>query len=120
MPYAERVNRYIQHGEGDLDGIMENLPGWFLWDTQEIRVILQWMRVYNMDPDNLKKLHLYGIDIVAPAYAMNSTFAYIKKVDVKAYEEMIQFDFARVRLMIHGGWQLFSDFQIILIVRRSL
>ena len=31
LPYSNQINDYILHEKGDLDEIMANFPGWFLW-----------------------------------------------------------------------------------------
>ena len=36
LPYAERINFYLQNGEGNIDEILANMPGWFLWDTEDM------------------------------------------------------------------------------------
>lgn len=93
MPYAELINNYIRRGEGDLDELLARMPGWFLWDTREISEILRWMRTYNMDPENANKLQFHGIDIVAPSYALNSVLSFLKKVDVRNYEDFSKLDY---------------------------
>ncbi len=104
MPYAELINAYLQNGEGNIDDIMANMPGWFLWDTEEISVIINWMRAYNMDTENVKKLQFYGIDIVAPAYGLNSIFEYLKKVDSGFYKKFQTLEFGQDQ-MDDSSWQ---------------
>jgi hypothetical protein len=81
LPFAERINKYILGHEGDIEKIMEEMPGWFLWDTEEMAVIITWMREYNNE--NNDKVHFCGIDIVAPDYGLSRIFEYLKKVDAR-------------------------------------
>ncbi|MCK5821388.1 MAG: erythromycin esterase family protein, partial [Bacteroidales bacterium] len=81
-----------------------NMPGWFLWDTQEMSEIISWMRAYNVSPENEKKLQFYGIDIVAPEYGLNSIFDYLKKFDAAVYEELQSLSFAN-DLLDDSNWQ---------------
>ncbi|MFC2097352.1 erythromycin esterase family protein [Bacteroidota bacterium] len=81
LPYTSLINEYILTGEGNINEIMANMPGWFIWDTQEILNIISWMRNYNEKPENEKKIQFHGIDITAPVYGLNSIFDYLKKVD---------------------------------------
>ncbi|MEA1875962.1 MAG: erythromycin esterase family protein [Bacteroidota bacterium] len=104
LPYAELINGYIQKGEGDIDEIMANMPGWFLWDTQEMSEIISWMRAYNANPGNEKKLQFHGIDIVAPGYGLNSIFEYLKKVDAEDYERYVTLNLAR-DMIDDSQWQ---------------
>jgi len=95
LPYSELINAYIQNGEGNIDDLMANMPGWFLWDTQEMSDIFNWMREYNLNSENVKKLQFHGIDIVAPNYGLNLIFEYLKKVDEVVYERYEALSFAR-------------------------
>ena len=81
LPYSKQINEYILNGNGNIDEIMSNMPGWFLWDTQEMLNITHWMQEYNKNPENVKKIQFHGIDITSPGYALNSIFNYLKKVD---------------------------------------
>ena len=58
---------FIQ-GEGNIDEIMANMPGWFIWDTEEMKEIILWMREYNETQTDDEKIQFFGIDIVAPVY----------------------------------------------------
>ncbi|MDP8221074.1 MAG: erythromycin esterase family protein [Candidatus Stygibacter frigidus] len=81
FPYAELINNYLKAGEGDISEIMSEMPGWFIWDTEEIYDIIVWMREYNQDRNSDDKLQFYGIDIVSPAYGINEIFEYLRTVD---------------------------------------
>ena len=81
LPYSNQINEYILNGNGNIDEIMANMPGWFLWDTQEMLNIINWMQEYNENPKNVKKIQFHGIDITSPGYALNSIFNYLEKVD---------------------------------------
>lgn len=81
LPYSKQINEYILNGNGNIDEIMANMPGWFLWDTQEMLNIINWMQECNKNPKNVKKIQFHGIDITSPRYALNSIFNYLKKVD---------------------------------------
>ncbi|MBT3241974.1 MAG: erythromycin esterase family protein [Bacteroidetes bacterium] len=104
LPYSELINGFIEKGEGNLDEIMANMPGWFLWDTQEMSDIISWMRAYNINPENENKLQFYGIDIVAPEYGLNSIFKYLKKVDAVDYKRFETLNLAR-ELIVDRHWQ---------------
>jgi len=81
LPYSKQINEYIQGGTGNINEIMSNMPGWFLWDTQEMLNIINWMQAYNVNPKNEKKIQFYGIDIVSPNYALDLIFNYLNKVE---------------------------------------
>jgi erythromycin esterase len=93
LPYASRLNNYILSGEGDLEDIMANMPGWFLWDTKELFLLFEWLKEHNVNTTN--KVAFYGFDIVAPNDAMEQIFDYLSQVDPAYYEMIKRDDFAR-------------------------
>lgn len=95
LPYSNELNNYILNGNGNLDEIMANMPGWFLWDTQEIKRIFKWLYEYNQKQDIEDKVNFYGIDIVAPNNALNQIFEYLQKVDNSYFNQIKDNSFAR-------------------------
>ncbi|NOX18501.1 MAG: erythromycin esterase family protein [Chlorobi bacterium] len=95
LPYAEKINKYILEGKGNIEEITANMPGWFLWDTEETLTIINWMRDYNKDSLHKKKIEFYGIDIVAPNYGLNKIFNYLNKIDKATFEKFQKKYFAQ-------------------------
>lgn len=81
MPYAELINDYVLGRGGDIDKLMAGMPGWFLWDTEEMKELILWMREHNEKPDTHEKVRFYGIDIVAPDYSLTQIFDFLARVD---------------------------------------
>ena len=63
LPYSNRINDYILNGNGTIDEIMAGMPGWFLWDTQEMSEILNWLRDYNGTYFGISMFHKGLLDI---------------------------------------------------------
>jgi len=104
FPYSNKINDYILNGNGNIDEIMSNMPGWFLWDTQEMTKILNWLKDFNQNPKNEKKVNFYGIDIVAPNNALDQIFEYLQKVDKTYYGRIQGKNFAR-NIIEDNQWQ---------------
>ena len=104
FPYSNKINDYILNGNGNIDEIMSNMPGWFLWDTQEMTKILNWLKDFNQNPKNEKKVNFYGIDIVAPNNALEQIFEYLQKVDKTYYGKIQGKNFAR-NIIEDNQWQ---------------
>ncbi|MCD6566692.1 MAG: erythromycin esterase family protein [Bacteroidales bacterium] len=104
FPYSNKINDYILNGNGNIDEIMSNMPGWFLWDTQEMTKILNWLKDFNQNPKNEKKVNFYGIDIVAPNNAIDQIFEYLQKVDKTYYGNIQGKNFAR-NIIEDNQWQ---------------
>jgi len=95
LPYSKLINEYILNSNGSIDEIMANMPGWFLWDTQEMLNIINWMRDFNKNPENVRKIQFYGIDVVAPNYALDQILDYLNKVDETIVEKYQNKSFAQ-------------------------
>ena len=78
LPYSNKINDYILNGNGNIDELMSNMPGWFLWDTQEMKNILIWLYEYNKKQEVGNKVNFYGIDIVAPNNALEQIFRHLR------------------------------------------
>jgi len=104
FPYSNKINDYILNGNGNIDEIMSNMPGWFLWDTQEMTKILNWLKDFNQNPKNEKKVNFFGIDIVAPNNALEQIFEYLQKVDKTYYGKIQGKNFAR-NIIEDNQWQ---------------
>jgi len=104
LPYSNKINDYVLNGNGNIDELMADMPGWFLWDTQEMTKTLNWLREFNQNPKNEKKVNFYGIDIVAPNNALDQIFEYLQKVDKSYYTQIQSRNFAQ-NIIEDNQWQ---------------
>lgn len=95
LPYSHILNDYIINGTGNIDEIMSNMPGWFLWDTEVMKNIFIWLFEYNLEQTQDNKVSFYGIDIVAPNYGLEQIFEYLQNVDYEFYKEIQNKNFAQ-------------------------
>ena len=105
LPYSNRINDYILNGNGNIDELLSNMPGWFLWDTQEMKNILIWIYEYNKGQDTNNKVNFYGIDIVAPNNGLEQIFEYIQSVDNLYFEQIRNKNFGR-SIIEDNQWQI--------------
>jgi erythromycin esterase len=71
LPHVEALDRYVSTGTGDPRGILNQLAGWYLWDTEEMFGVIQWAREFNRDRAPRDMLRLSGMDITAPALGVH-------------------------------------------------
>lgn len=95
LPYSDELNNYILNGNGNIEEIMANMPGWFLWDTQEMKNIFNCLYEYNQTKSIYDRVNFYGIDIVAPNNALEQVFEYLQKVDKSYFIQIKDANFAR-------------------------
>ena len=60
------LDRYVTSGEGDLRDLMNGLAGWYLWDTEEMLELVQWVRRNQQGPTSLpRRIRIFGMDITS-------------------------------------------------------
>lgn len=77
---ANRINEYVLTGRGNPHTRLTGLYFW-TWRTQEVLDLIEWMRRYNADPANPRKVSFVGVDAQFPTLAMDTTLAYLRRVD---------------------------------------
>jgi erythromycin esterase len=62
--FAESIylNNYITTGEGNLEEIMRTRMHFWVWRTEEVKELLEWMKNYNMGKSDEEKIHFVGFD----------------------------------------------------------
>jgi erythromycin esterase-like protein len=59
------VDRYVAGGPGELQDAVRPL-GYWAWNTEEFRALIQWMRDYNREQPGRPRLKFYGFDGYIP------------------------------------------------------
>ena len=72
FPHAEALDQYVTTGKGDLQDLMNQLAGWYLWDTEEMLELVQWIRQFNSEREPARQVRVYGMDITAPALGVQA------------------------------------------------
>ncbi len=76
------INDYVHTGKGELTEILRGYPA-------EVLDLVQWMRAYNENLSNTRKVSFYGFDIVnAGPMAQNNVTQYVQKVDPQAAKQV--------------------------------
>ena len=61
-PVVELADRYVKTGEGSATAALEEI-GFWIWQTQEVRDLIEWMRTYNSALGHRKPLSFTGFDM---------------------------------------------------------
>ncbi len=77
---ANLINEYVHTGKGDPAQLLAGLCFW-TWNTQEVLDMILWMRAYNEQEGNTRKVSFFGCDMQAFHIAMDNVLAYLQKVD---------------------------------------
>ncbi len=96
-PHAESLDRYVISGEGDLRVLMNQLAGWYLWDTEEMLELVTWIRHFNQDREPGQKVRIFGVDITAPAPGVRDVVNSLKstEADILLDERALGLDLQR-------------------------
>lgn len=100
LAWGIKVNEYINGGEGDAETVLSDGGYWFIWDTEEVLALVNWMRAYNDDPAHENKLTFFGCDIVYPRQSVSKAIEYLEIIDP---------DIAESYREINLGQELMSD-----------
>ncbi len=81
-PFAESlaVDAYVRTGKGDPAEAVEGLRPW-IFDTEEVLALVRWMRRYNQDARQRRKVRFYGFDPQYPSGSAQALVAYLHRVD---------------------------------------
>jgi len=81
-PWAEsnRVNEYIQTGEGNPGRLLAGLHYW-VWNTDEVLDLILWLREYNQQRGERPAVSFRGFDMQMPHLAYENLLAYLTAVD---------------------------------------
>ena len=80
MAEAFDLNEYVLQGKGDPAQLLSGLEFWTV-NTEEVLELVNWMRQYNENPRNKRKLKFYGLDMQAGTRAAKNALAYLKRID---------------------------------------
>ena len=83
---VDDINQYVLTGKGDVSQLLAGLRFW-IWRTQEMVDLVQWMRSYNERRGERPALQLLGLDMQSCDQLILQVLAYIDKVDAQAGEE---------------------------------
>jgi erythromycin esterase len=86
-PEANLINDYIHTGKGDPAELLKGLYA-ASGDTQEVLDMIRWMRTYNENPTNTRKISFYGFDILYDQMAKDNVTQYMQKVDAQAAKQI--------------------------------
>jgi erythromycin esterase len=80
--FAESLffDEYITTGEGDLEDLMRTRMHFWCWKTEEVKVLLEWMRDYNAGKNEEDMIHYYGFDCQFMTYQGEFLIEYLEEV----------------------------------------
>lgn len=72
------INRYILTGQGNAkDALFKN--GYWVWKTQEVLDLIEWMRLYNSSLPDERKVQFYGYDMQSASASVEWLEDYLTK-----------------------------------------
>lgn len=85
-PEANLINEYVHTGKGEPAKLLRGYSG---DGGEEVLDMIEWMRAYNENPSNTRKISFYGFDIVnAAPMAKDNVAQYMQKVDPQAAKQV--------------------------------
>lgn len=84
---SEAVNDYVMTGRGDPEQALAGLIVW-PWDTEEVLDLIRWMRAWNAEPRNRRKLSFHGFDMQFTSRSVATVLQFLDEVDPVHAAEM--------------------------------
>ena len=81
-----KVNDYVLYGKGDVLSAMKSMQFW-TWDTEEVKDLIEWMRIYNYGKADNAKLKFYGFDCQSFKGPADALMDYVKEFDENHVDE---------------------------------
>jgi erythromycin esterase len=92
------IHDYVRGGAGDLSAVVDNGIGWTFHQLPQNRELVSWLRQYNDDSRNPRKVNFYGFDLPgSPANpqavrgtdtALTETLGFLRSVDSEMAAEL--------------------------------
>jgi erythromycin esterase len=83
------LDQYVQTGQGDPTQALIG-QGFWVWSTQEMLDLVNWMQAYNANPAHTAKLHFFGFDMQDGGDEMDQVLAYLLPIDPQANATLTQ------------------------------
>lgn len=80
---CQAIDHYVLTGQGDPIQVIKD-QGFWVWSTQEMLDLVNWMRDYNTNPAHVQKLRLFGIDMQDGGVEIDQVLAYLQPIDAQA------------------------------------
>ncbi|MEN8163895.1 MAG: erythromycin esterase family protein [Acidobacteriota bacterium] len=109
FPHAQSLDRYVMTGKGDPRDLMNNLAGWYLWDTEEMLELVEWIRQFNQDHEPSQMVRIFGVDITAPAPGVRDVIKSLESAgaEIRLDEPALGLDLQRGDFW-PGTWERYS------------
>ncbi len=97
FPACQRINDYVLYGRGDPAMALAG-QGFRVWDTEEVRALIEWLRQHNAKLPENKRVQFIGYDMQRYPYAFKVITAYLQKTapekiaDANTAFEPLRFD----------------------------
>lgn len=85
------IDRYITTGEGDLRQLMKTKMHFWVWRTEEVYELLEWMRQYNKDKSRKDMIRYFGFDCQFNTYQADLLMEYLETVSLQYLETVKEF-----------------------------
>lgn len=76
---ARTINAYVVDGRGTARAAL-SAAGYWIWETEEVLALVEWMRAWNRDPTHARKVQFVGYDMQDPIASFEAVQRYLEHV----------------------------------------
>ena len=80
--HTDALDHYVTTGEGEPRRLLNDLAGWYLWDTEEMLAFVEWIRELNAGRPMDRRVRVFGVDITAPAPGVRRVLALLEAAGI--------------------------------------
>lgn len=88
MGRCQRINQYVLTGVGSPVRVLDNQVSW-VWSTEEMADLVNWMWAYNSDPAHTQKLTFFGFDMQDGMVEIQQVMDYLRPIDPQAATDLL-------------------------------
>lgn len=88
QPECRAINDYVLRGVGDPREGLNGIYFW-VWNTEEVLDLIEWLRMWNADPRHKRKVQFIGIDMQYTKVAAASVATYVMRVAPDEAERLL-------------------------------
>lgn len=115
------LNDYVLYGKGTPEDALMSLGTW-IFNSEEVLDLVKWLRQYNADPENKRKVSICGFDFLNLYPELNQALSFLEKHDPPAAAALRDPFTSLLRLDLHkdeNSQKVFDDLDERLSVEQS-
>ncbi len=89
LPCTSPLNAFLLGERDDLDNALNEMGGWYIWDTEELLGVMSALRAHNEETTTEPRVRVYGLDISDGARrGVENALSFLAQVNAGSVEQL--------------------------------